>query len=175
MKLSNKVWIIVGVGIIVVLLAIGFWFHSGQVREQQDLENRLNVATARSVTLAADKQDLENQLSQAQSLLDTSQTQYPQTIESIEYGEYLFEIAEKCNLSLASLSFPKPGTVKQGSVTYSVVSLSLPVSGALEDIFAFIDIIKTDPRFASTRVKSVNLSVGGDSATIAVDIYGYRG
>jgi len=174
MKLSNKVWIIVGIGIIVVLLAIVFMVYFRQVAEQRDLEDRLDVATARSITLAADKMDLEDQLSQAQSLVDTSQAQYPQAIESIEYGEYLFEIAEKCNLSLASLSFPKPGTVTQGSVTYSVVSLSLPVSGALEDIFEFIDIIKTDPRFASTRVKSVNLSVGGGSATIAVDIYGYR-
>jgi type II secretory pathway pseudopilin PulG len=174
MKLSNKVWIIVGIGIIVVLLAIVFMVYFRQVAEQRDLEDRLDAATARSITLAADKMDLENQLSQAQSLVDTSQAQYPQAIESIEYGEYLFEIAEKCNLSLASLSFPKPGTVIQGSVTYSVVSLSLPVSGALEDIFEFIDIIKTDPRFASTRVKSVNLSVGGGSATIAVDIYGYR-
>jgi len=174
MKLSNKVWIIVGIGIIVVLLAVMFMVYSRQAAEQRDLEDRLDAATARSVTLALDKQDLEGQLSQAQSLVDTSQAQYPQAIESIEYGEYLFEIAEKCNLSLASLSFPKPGTVTQGSVTYSVVSLSLPVSGALEDIFEFIDIIKTDPRFASTRVKSVNLSVGGGSATIAVDIYGYR-
>ena len=174
MKLSNKVWIIVGVGIIVVLLAIVFMVYFRQVAEQRDLEDRLDVATARSITLAVDKKDLEDQLSQAQSVLDTSQAQYPQAIESIEYGEYIFEIAEKCNLSLASLSFPKPGTVKQGSVTYSVVSLSLPVSGALEDIFEFIDTIKTDPRFASTRVKSVNLSVGGGSAVIAVDIYGYR-
>ena len=174
MKLSNKVWIIVGIGIIVVLLAVMFMVYSRQAAEQRDLEDRLDAATARSITLALDKQDLEGQLSQAQSLVDTSQAQYPQAIESIEYGEYIFEIAEKCNLSLASLSFPKPGTVKQGSVTYSVVSLSLPVSGALEDIFEFIDTIKTDPRFASTRVKSVNLSVGGGSAVIAVDIYGYR-
>jgi len=62
-----------------------------------------------------------------------------------------------------------------GSVTYSVVSLSLPVSGTLENIFKFVDIIKTDPRFASTQVNSVNLNVGGGSATIAVDIYGYEG
>jgi len=174
MKLSNKVWIIVGVGIIVVLLAIVSMVYFRQVAEQQGLEDRLDAATARSITLALDKQDLEGQLSQAQSLVDTSQAQYPQAIESIEYGEYIFEIAEECNLSLASLIFPKPGSVTQGSVTYSVVSLSLPVSGALEDIFEFIDTIKTDPRFASTRVKSVNLSVGGGSATIAVDIYGYR-
>ena len=175
MKLSNKVWIIVGVGIIVVLLAIGFWFHSGQVREQQDLENRLNVATARSITLAADKQDLENQLSQAQSLLDTSQAQYAQTIHSIEYGEYLFEIAEKCNLTLSSLNFPMPTGSTQGSVAYRVVSLSLPVSGALLDIFAFIDTINSDPRFASTSVNSVSMSGGGGGATISITIYSYQG
>jgi type II secretory pathway pseudopilin PulG len=172
MKLSKKVWLIVGIGVIIVLLVIAFMTYFGQVREQQDLEDRLNAATARSVTLRAQKEDLGNQLSQAESLLDTSQVEYPQEIHSIEYGEYIFEIVEKCNLSLASLTFPKPAARTVGSVTYSVVSLSLPVSGALEDIFEFIETIKTDPRFASTQVKSVNLS--GGSATIAVDIYGYR-
>jgi type II secretory pathway pseudopilin PulG len=172
MKLGKKVWIIVGIGVIVVLLVFVFMTYFGQVREQRDLEDRLNAATARSVTLRAEKDDLGNQLSQAQSLLDISQAQYPQTIESIEYGEYIFEIAESCNLTLASLTFPKPTARTVGAVTYSVVSLSLPVSGALEDIFEFIDTIRTDPRFASTQVKSVNLA--GGSATIAVDIYGYR-
>jgi type II secretory pathway pseudopilin PulG len=172
--LSKKVWIIVGIGIIVVLIVFVLMTYFGQVREQQDLEDRLNSATARSVTLRAQKQDLEGQLSQAQALLDTSQAQYPQAIESIEYGEYIFEIAEKCNLSLASLTFPRPGTSTQGSVTYSAVSLSLPVSGGLEDIFEFIDTIKTDPRFASTSVNSVTLSPGGGGATISITIYSYK-
>ena len=175
MKLSNKVWIIAGVGVIVVLLVVVFMMYFRQGADQRDLQDRLDAATARSTTLAASKEDLQNQLAQAQSLLDASQTQYPQAIESIEYGEYLFEIADSCDVTLASLSFPKPGTVTQGSVTYSVVSLSLPVNGQLDNIYAFIDTLRTDPRFASTNVKSVNLNVGGDSATIAVDIYGYKG
>ena len=170
--LSKKVWIIVGAGVIVVLLVILFMTYFGQIREQEELNNRLTQAENRQTTLAAEEEDLENRLAQARSLVDASQVQYPQAIHSIEYGEYIFEIAEKCNLTLSSLTFPRPSAVKQGSVTYSMVSLSLPVSGALEDIFEFIDVIRTDPRFASTRVKSVNLS--GGSATIAVDIYGYR-
>jgi hypothetical protein len=174
MKLSNKVWIIVGVGIIVVLLAISFWFYFGQVREKQDLEDRQNEAAARSITLAADEEDLENQLSQAQSLLNSSQAQYAQTIHSIEYGEYLFEIAESCGVTLSSLSFPKPSSSKSGAVTYRVVALSLPISGTLENIFEFINTINTDDRFASTRVNSVNLNVGG-GATISVTIYSYQG
>ena len=175
MKLSNKVWIIAGIGVIVVLLIVAFMMYSRQGADQQDLQDRQDAATARSATLTASKQDLENQLAQAQSLLDDSQAQYPQTIESIEYGEYLFEIADSCDVTLASLSFPKPGTVTQGSVTYSLVSLSLPVSGELDNIYMFIDTLRTDPRFASTNVKSVTLNVGSDSATIVVDIYAYKG
>jgi len=162
MKLSRKVWIIVGIGIIVVLLGIVFTVYFRQVREQQDLEDRLDAATALSTTLAADKKDLGNQLSQAQLLLDTSQAEYPQEIHSIEYGEYIFEIAEKCNLTLASLSFPRPSSTQ--------VSLSLPVSGTVADIFEFIHTINTDDRFASTRVNSVNLNVGG-GATISITIF----
>jgi len=175
MKLSNKVWIIAGIGVIVVLLVVAFMMYSRQGADQQDLQDRQDAATARSATLTASKQDLENQLAQAQSLLDASQAQYPQAMESIEYGEYLFEIADDCDVTLASLSFPKPGTVTQGSVTYSLVSLSLPVSGELDNIYMFIDTLRTDPRFASTNVKSVTLNVGSDSATIVVDIYAYKG
>lgn len=174
MKLSNKVWIIVGIGIIVVLLVIVFTVYFRQGREQEDLNNRLSAAETLSTTLTNQKADLENQLASAQSLLAASQVQFPQAVESIEYGEYIFEIADRCNLQLDSLTFPKPVARTEGSVTYSVVSLSLPVSGELEDIFEFIDIIKTDPRFASTQVKSVNLNVAGGSATISVDIYGYE-
>lgn len=173
--LSKKVWLVVGAGVIVVLLVVLFVTYFQQVAEQRDLEGRLDEATARSTVLAADKQDLENQLSQAESQLDSSQAQYPQAIESIEYGEYLFEIVEKCNLTLGSLNFPRPGASTQGSVTYSVVPLSLPVSGALENIFKFIDTIKTDPRFASTSVNSVTMSGGGGGATISITIYGYKG
>lgn len=174
MKISKKVWLIVGIGILAIVIGSLFVFYFQHVRERDELNDQLLAAQNLLPTLINQKEDLSNQLSQAESLLDTSQKKFPQAVESIEYGEYIFEIADRCNLKLGSLTFPKPTDKKEGSVTYSVVSLALPVSGALEDIFEFIDIIKTDARFASTRVKSVNLNVGDESATIAVDIYGYR-
>jgi len=172
--LSKRVWLVVGAGIIVVLLVLLFMNYFQQVAEQRDLENRLATATYSSNELDDDKQTLGNQLAEAESKLYTSQAQYPQEIHSIEYGEYLFEIVEKCNLTLGSLSFPRPGTLKQGPVTYSVVSLSLPVNGALADIFEFIETIKTDPRFASTSVNSVSMGGRGGAATISITIYGYE-
>jgi hypothetical protein len=176
MRISSRIGLIVIVVVIVAAL-IGLYVgvYLPQAAERTDLTQRRDTAQVLQSQLTTTRSDLESQLVSAQSQLDTSQTKFPEAIESIEYGEYVFEIVEECNLRLASLSFPKPTSLKQGSVTYSVVSLTLPVSGTVENIFKLIDIIKTDPRFDSTKVKSVNLNVAGDSATIAVDIYGYKG
>ena len=175
MKISSKVGLIVIIVVVVAALAGLYTVYSRQARDQAQLIERRDTAQMLQSQLTVSKSDLEDQLASAQSSLDASQAQYPASIESIEYGEYIFGLVEKCNLQLASLTFPRPAARTVGSVTYSVVSLSLPVSGALENIFKFIDLIKTDPRFASTQVNSVSLNVGGSGATIAVDIYSYKG
>lgn len=174
MKLGKKVWIIVGIGVVAIVLGVLLSTYFQQVEEKQQLSDRLAVAESRLPEIIAEKEELGDELTQAESSLGESQAEFPESIESIEYGEYIFEIADTCNVNLASLSFPKPETREVGSVTYSVVSLSLPVSGAVADIFEFIQVLRTDPRFASTAVTSVSLNVGG-GGTISVDIYGYEG
>ena len=166
MKQRKKVGLILGAGIIVALLVIVLIVYFQQAEEKQALNERLDSASALSVVLTADKEDLEDELAQAESLLNTSQAEYPQEVHSIEYGEHIFELIEDCNLTLGSLSFPRPSSTQ--------VSLSLPVSGSVSDIFEFIHTINTDDRFASTSVNSVNLNVGG-SATISITIYIYQG
>jgi len=163
MKLGKKVGLIIVAVVIVGLLCLVVTIYFRQVREQQDLNERLDSATARSAQLITQKADLEDELAQAESLLDTTQVEYPQEVHSIEYGEHIFEIIDECNLTLDSLSFPSPSATQ--------VSLSLPVSGTVADIFEFINIINTDDRFASTQVNSVNLNVGGGGATISITIY----
>jgi len=173
MKISSRVGLIVIIVVIVAALVGLYTVYSRQAAERSQLNERLDAAQTHLSVLGAQKSEMESQLASAQSSLNSSQTKFPAAIESIEYGEYVFDLIEKCNLQLASLSFPRPAARAVGSVTYSVVSLSLPVSGTVENIFKFIDLIKTDPHFASTSVNSVNLAVGGGGATIAVDIYGY--
>jgi hypothetical protein len=176
MKLTNKIGLIAA-AIVIVAALVGLYtaVYLPQAAERADLTERLETAQARLPVLTAQKNDLEDDLASAQSSLDSSQTQYPQEIHSIEYGEHVFDIVEDSNVKLSTLNFPRPAALTQGSVTYRVVSLTLPVSGTLEDIFDLIDTINTDPRFASTQVKSVNLNVAGGGATINVDIYSYKG
>ncbi|MFO7773078.1 MAG: hypothetical protein R6V59_03955 [Dehalococcoidia bacterium] len=173
MRLSRKVWLIVGIGVIVILIAVLASTYFRQVEELGQLEDRLAVAQTRLPGLIADKQELENDLARARSAVATNRARYPETIHSIEYGEHIFDIARKCNVTLSGLSFPRPTNSQVGPVTYSVVTLSLPISGTRDNIFEFIQTIRTDPRFASTRVNSV--SMGGGSATISVTIYAYKG
>lgn len=172
MRLSKKFWIILGIGAFVVLAAILATTYFDQVGERTELEDSLALAEKRLPGLTSEKEDLENELAQARSSVSTGAAKYPQDIHSIEYGEYLFEIVGKSNVTLASLSFPKPSASKVGSVSYSTVSLTLPISGSRADIFQFIQTIRTDSRFASTRINSISMS--GGSATISVTIYAYN-
>lgn len=177
MKIGRKVGLILGAVVIVAALVVVGVFYFPQAGELADLNDRLDIAQKTLLptsTLSKQKQDLEDQLASAQSSLDMSRVKFPESVDSIEYGEYLFEIADDCDVVLSSLNFPKPKVKKVGTVTYSVVSLSLPIKGTLANIFEFIDTIRTDDRFASTEVKNINMNVGG-SVIINVDIYGYEG
>jgi len=173
MKLGKKASLVLGAVVIVAALVVVGVFYSRQAGQMGDLNDRMDRAEILLPGLTASKNNLEDQLVSAQSLLEASQAQFPASVESIEYGEYLFEIADECNVKLDSLSFPKPVAKRVGLVTYSVVSLTLPVTGTLDNIFLFIDTIRTDDRFASTQVKTVSMNAGG-KATISVDIYGYQ-
>jgi hypothetical protein len=177
MKISRRVGLILGAVVIVAALIGAYVVYSGQAAQRNGLNDRLTRAQSVLPLLTNQKQNLQEQLASAQSSLDTSQAKFPQSVESIEYGEYLYEIAHDCNVELTSLSFPQPASVTVGDVTYSVVSLTLPVSGALDNIFNFIATLRTDDRFASTEVNRISITISGGSAsaTISVNIYAHEG
>jgi hypothetical protein len=174
MKIGKKALLVLGAVAIVAALVVVGVLYSRQAGERAALDDRLNRAQALLPVLTASRNSLEDQLASAQSLLEQSLVKFPESVESIEYGEYLFEIAADCNVNLDSLTFPKPAAATLGGVACSVVSLTLPVGGTLENIFKFIDTIRTDDRFASTNVKTINMNIAGSKATVNVDIYGYK-
>jgi hypothetical protein len=120
----------------------------------------------------------EDELTQAESLLAASQAQFPESVESIEYGDDLFEIADDYNVDLTKLTASKPSNKTVGAVTYSVSTFSLTVYGSIENILDFIYAIRTGDDFRlpwSAEVNSINMNVGGGSANINLVIYGYKG
>jgi hypothetical protein len=193
MKLSRKVWLIIGAVILVCALVGLYMLYSQQAQERDALNARLSAAQTALTTLPADKKDLENQWAQAESSLNTYLAKFPRLVESIEYGEDFFKIAygenlytmaDGCGVSLVLLTASPPADKKVGAVTYSVCSFTVAVSGDIDNILKFIDAIGTGIDYElpwtfqlpwSVDVKSVSIDAATGSAGISLDIYGYKG
>jgi len=193
MKISRKVWLILGAVILVAALVSLYMVYSGQAGEREELTDRLDRAQTLLPGLTANKNELESQLAQAQSSLNTNQAQFPQVLESIKYGEDFFKIAYGenlyamaggCGVDLTKLTASQPADKKVGTVTYSVSSFVVVVEGNIDNILKFIDAIGTGIDYDltwnfqlpwSVDVKSVNIDVANSKATISLDIYGYKG
>jgi len=184
MKLSKKVWLIVVIAVIVAALASLFTIYFRQAGERGELQDRLSRAEILLPNLMKQKKDLQDQLASATSLLNKNQAKFPGSVESIEYGEDLFKIADDCNVELTSLSLSTPTGKKVGSVIYSVSSFTVIVEGNIDNMLTFIDAVGTGIdydlswRFQlpwSVDVKSINMEAARSRATISLDIYGYKG
>jgi hypothetical protein len=174
MKISKKVWIIVGIGIFAIVLGLLYTLYFQQVGELEQLQNRLEEAQVLLPALTADREKLEDQLAQETSRLNKNQAEFPESVESIEYDDDLFEIADDCNVDLTSLTALTPTNKKVGAVTYSISSFTVDVSGDIDDILDFIHAIRTGDDFQlpwSAEVTRVNMS--SRTATIYLNIYGY--
>ena len=178
MKPSKKVWLIVGIGIFAIVLGILYTLYFREVREREQLSDSLAAAEAILPGLEAEREGLEARMAQATSLLNTNQAQFPASVESIEYDDDLFEIADECNVDITRLTASKPIDKRLGSITYSVSSFALKVEGSVADILEFIYAIRTGKDFQlpwSAAVTSVGLSPADGEANISLDIYGYKG
>lgn len=176
---SKKVWLIIGIAILVIALVILVRTYSQQLKEQGELRTNLATQQALLGTLTTSKEDLENQLDAAESLFETSQAKFPQSVESIEYGEDLFDIAGDCNVELNTLSPSMPGARAGGAVTYSVATFTVGVTGTVDNILNFIYAIRIGDGFKlpwSADVNSVTIDIGEreTTASITMDIYGYK-
>ena len=190
MKLSKKVWLVVVIVIFAVALGILFSIYSGQAGERAQLTDRMSNAQTLLPSLVANREKLEDQLTQAESLLDESQAKFPEVLKSIEYGEDFFKVAygqnlysmaSGCGVELTSLTASKPSNKKVGTVTYSVSSFAVVVKGNIDDTLDFIDAIGTGIDYKlswsfqlpwSVNVKSVSMKP--PDTTINLDIYGYK-
>jgi len=183
MKLSKKVWLIVVVVIFAVALGVLFSIYSGQNGERAQLNDRISNdsktgAQDRLPGLINTRETKEDELTQAESLLATSQAQFPESVESIEYGDDLFEIADDYNVSLTKLTASKPTNQTVGAVTYSISSFVVVVQGSIDNILDFIYALRTGDDFQlpwSAEVTSVKINVSSGSASVNLLIYGYKG
>ena len=179
-RLSKTSWLILGIGIFVIALVSLYMVYRQQGREQERLNDSLLVAQATLPTVVSEKEDWESQLTQresqltqresqltqqesqlaqATSLLDTTQASFPESVESIEYDEELFRIADNWDLEITTLTASEPGDKEVEGITFSVTSFTADVKGEVADILGFISTIATDEDFINATTELVNIKV----------------
>jgi len=186
MKLSKTAWLILGIGIFVI--AFGglclVYFQQGSEREQ--LNDGLLVAQATLPKVISEKEDWERQLAQWESqlgqlkselaqaklLLAESKMSFPKAVESIEYDEEIFKIADNCDLDITKLTSSEPRDKEaegitsseprdkeSEDITYSVTSFVVDVKGEVANILDFINTIATSKAFTTATVELVDIEV----------------
>ncbi len=195
MRLSKTAWLILGIGIFVIAFATLFMLHSQQSGEQEWLEDSLSVAQAALPQLVSERDNLENALAQATSLLNAARSSFPDFVDSIRVDEKLFEMADDCDLKITSITSSEPTDEEVEAVTYSVAPFVVDVKGEVADILDFINTIATSEYFTNATVELVDIVVPEPlteeekeglteeeikeaekpSATITLIIYSYKG
>jgi hypothetical protein len=202
MNISKTTWLILGIGISIIAIGILGWLYLEQRSEQKTLTDSLAQANVAYPSLVSQRDNLESQLTQSETdlaeavlLLSEVELIFPESVESIEYDEEIFDIADDCNLEIIELTASEPGDQAVESVTYSITSFTVVVESdygysdkiIVNNMLKFVDTIAnseyfTDTtHFANATIELVNIQVpqgeeeGEPSATINLVVYGYKG
>lgn len=200
MRLSKTAWLILGAGIFIIAFATLYMVYSRRSGEQEQLNSSLAVAQGALPQLISEREDLESQLTQWESQLTEAtsslakiEARFPESVQSIEYDERLFELADDCDLEITSLTASEPSSkkvkveaedIKVEDITYATTSFRVEVRGEVDDILDFINAIATGEHFITATVESVDMDIpepeeGEEAekptATIELVIYGYEG
>ena len=105
MKFTKTSWIILSVGIFVIAFSSLGVARFQQVGEQNQLYDELSIAELslnkfQLDDLSSQQEELEKQLSQTISQLETTKTKLTQPTESIAASDALFDIAKSCDVEI---------------------------------------------------------------------------
>ena len=210
MKISKTALIVLGIGVFILVFATLFVMYSGQSGEKEQLNASLTKAQGVLPELLAEKADLESQVTQWESELDKammalsqSQGRFPKSVESIEYDEVLFKLAEQSGLMIVEITASEPSeeVVKGTDITYDVSTFEVLVENAesppatagefevyidetVDKVIEFIHLVVTTPDFnvATITVASIEgleppeeleENEEGPLATLELAIYGF--
>jgi hypothetical protein len=218
MKLGKTAWLILGIGIFAIAFVLLYMASSRQLSEQEDIKSSLALAQNSLPKLISQREVMVNQLSQqqsqlgqqqsalaeAESLLSKAKAMFPESIESINYGEVLFSIAQKYNLEVNSLKASEPNERKIENIIYTVTTIEIEVrpadprpttveafvkyiDDAIDNVLSFVDTVVRDGNFTNTTIEVVDMkyleppteenieATDKPTATIRIVIFSYEG
>jgi len=184
MKFTKTSWLILSVGIFVIAFSSLGVARSQQIGEQNQVYEELSIAELRLSNfqlddLSSQQEELEKQLSQTISQLETTKTKLSQPTESIAASDALFDIAKSCDVEVTEISSSGPASGNLEGLTCSILPLTAKVEGETYSLIKFITKLNDD--FTTGVVKVAELSIpettceDRPSAYIQMVIYTYQG
>ena len=189
LKLSKISWLILSAGLfLVVLVSLGVT-RSGQLSEQNRLENELSISTARvekiEVTdMRPQLDELLRRVGDAESQRNEAAARLDQMIESVDVTDKFFAIAGHNNVQIGTISNSQLSSQSISGVNCVTISIGASISGDISDVIDFI--ISLNDGYTTGYVKSAQISTNVESsdnstttapatATIQMIVYSYKG
>jgi len=185
MKFGRAAQLVLAIGIFAVGIIFLYRMNLERQAAQEGLHTQLAAAQLLLPKLTSEKEDLESQLTrlqnnlvEARSAIGEGKSKYPDNIESIEYDQKLFQMAQDRSLEVIRLTASEPGNKNVEDVAFTNTSFEVEVAGealdsppadeeefreyvngVLIDILAFINGIAVGEEFITATVESVDISV----------------
>lgn len=202
MKFGKTAQLILAIGIFAIGAIFLYRMNLGRQADKEQMNTQLTTAQTLVPKLTTERGELEAQLSQLRTELDIAnasitenKAKFPSSVDSIQYDELLFKMAQDRSLEVMTLITSEPSDNRMEEVTYSVTSLNLEVRGEVADMLDFISALATGEEFTTATVELVDIRVPEPltraekegltaeeaeekelpSATVNIAIYSYKG
>ena len=134
MKLGATARLILAIGIFAVAVVSLYRINLEHVSERQSVETQLSTMQGLVPMLVSDRHDLDSRLTQLNSDLDQASSRlaqakavYPESVQSIEYDQTLFRMANDHDLEIVRLTASEPFEEEAEDVTYLVTPFQIEV------------------------------------------------
>jgi type II secretory pathway pseudopilin PulG len=173
LKLSRKTQWILAITLLVALLLSAGIIYARQQARHNELSQDLAQAQQDLERFIQQKADLQERLSQAQSQILDQKEQFPASTEALEIQQALLDAADFVQVTITSLSFSGPTAAASGGQTFQVYTVGLTVTGEVEALFHFIQLLGY--WFPSAAIGDMTLTTsdgdGEASMTLPLRIY----
>lgn len=191
MKLGKPSYLLVILGVVAAIFAVLWVMRSQQAPERERLHEELSIAAMRlnnvkSDELSSQQGELEMQISQTLSQLETARATGAQSAESISLSGTLFDIAEGAGVEVTAISSAPQSDSNWQGIACSVLPFTVTVEGDVPNILSFIGGL--DRTLTTAVIRSAVITIpettdGEDSsaeiqrpsANIQLGIYSYQG
>ncbi len=180
-KLTKTSRLLIIIGIPLIILASLGLVYAQQIREQNQLDDkpvqaRLKLTELQIEQLSSQKAELEKQLSQTISKVETTRTTFSEQIETVTIIDTLLDVAVAKSVEVVELTFSETASKQAGNG--SIRTISAKVSGDISNLVSFISVL--NGRFTTGMVESLTINVPETtnekaSANIKLVVYNYGG